>query len=72
MSLLKLFPIPLRGIGGNFRRQIYSNDDEKSFEGLNAALRLPAGDYTFNEMVKWNNLAYSVLSKDSNLVRDKE
>ena len=72
LSLLKLFPIPLRGIGGNFRRQIYSNDDEKTFEGLNAALRLPAGDYTFNEMVKWNNLAYSVLSKDSNLVRDKE
>lgn len=72
LSLLKLFPIPLRGIGGNFRRQIYSNDKEKTFDGLNAALGLPSGDYTFNEIVKWNNLAYNVLSRDQNLVRDKE
>lgn len=72
LSLLKLFPIPLRGIGSNFRRLVYSNDKQRSFEGLKSALRLPSGDYSFDEIVKWNNLACNTLLKDKNLVIEKE
>ena len=64
--------MPLRGVGANFRRQVYSKDEEKTFEGLNASLGLPAGDYTFNEIVKWNNLAYSTLLREKTLVKVKD
>jgi len=72
VRLLKLFPMPLRGVGANFRRQVYSKDEERTFEGLNASLGLPSGDYTFNEIVKWNNLAYNTLLRDKTLVKVKD
>jgi len=60
IQILKLFPIPFRGIGANLRRFYYSEKHE--FQELQNML---SGRYTYSELIKWNNLTVEVLSKDS-------
>lgn len=52
----RLFPIPFRGVGANFRRLIYTNNGE--YNDLKENL---TGPMTFNDLIKWNNLAYEIL-----------
>lgn len=50
------FPISLCGIGANYRRMAYTNDDTyKSLE------KMLSTDMTMNDLSKWNNLAYALL-----------
>ena len=63
ITMLLFMPVPLCGIGSNFRLCIYTKDEQyTSFKAL-----LP-GDKTYNDIVKWNNLAakYLLKSKDVN------
>jgi hypothetical protein len=55
IRLLKLYSGPLRGIGANYRRILYSPD--QTFDRL--AL---TGQYTRNDLVEWNNMAVRVLT----------
>lgn len=55
IKLLKAFPMPFRGIGVNYRREIYLGEDGKYNQ-----LKL-TGKYTLKDIVKWNNLAYQIL-----------
>lgn len=64
----RFMPAPLRGLGTNYRRHLYAPDGakepDKQFENLNQV----AGDYRcYNDMVHWNNAAYVMLERDSNL-----
>lgn len=52
----KLFPVPFRGVGANFRRLIYTNDG--TYDDLK---KMITGPMTFNDLIKWNNLAYEIL-----------
>ena len=58
ITVLQLFPIPLCGIGANFRREIYS--DTADYSGLRTIL---SGVHTCNDLQKWNNLGYDFLEK---------
>jgi hypothetical protein len=57
VRILKLFPVPFMGIGANYRRFLYSPTE--SFDDLKAS-----GSYTLENLTKWNNLTYEVLSKN--------
>lgn len=51
-----LFPISFSGIGANYRRLIYTQDD--TFDSLE---KLLPTDKTMADIIKWNNLTYSIL-----------
>lgn len=56
----KLFPMPFRGIGANYRRLMYSPDSlgrRPEYEDLGME-----NNYTFNDLIKWNNLAVEVIT----------
>lgn len=55
---MRFFPLPFSGIGANFRRQLYTDSDNPSYEELTNTLT----KYSGNDIVKWNNLAYRFLS----------
>lgn len=64
----RFLPSPLRGLGTSYRRHLYApegvEEPEKQFENLNQV----AGDYRcYNDMIHWNNAAYIMLERDSNL-----
>lgn len=62
MSVLQLFPIPLCGIGANFRRLIYAKD--KVYSDLKNVL---TGKYTYENLIKWNQLGYKMLQKSNDI-----
>lgn len=62
MSVLQLFPIPLCGIGANFRRLIYAKD--KVYPDLKNVL---TGKYTYENLIKWNQLGYKMLQKSNDI-----
>jgi hypothetical protein len=53
----RLFPVPFHGIGANYRRFIWA--DDRKFSTLSGKL---TGYMTYRDLVKWNNLAYKILS----------
>lgn len=55
---LKLFSVPFRGIGANFRRFHFSKKQE--FSELGTKL---SGLHTLDDMIKWNNLTVELLNK---------
>lgn len=64
MKILKFMPSPFCGIGVNLRKDIYCK--EKTLEGLKA---LFPPDYTYNDLIRYNNLAYEYLLKSDDVVR---
>lgn len=53
------FPMPFRGIGANYRRVIYSNNEENAnYEDLNIENK-----FAYNDLIKWNNLIVDILHK---------
>ena len=54
IKMMKMFPIPFRGIGANYRRLLYT--DSKKFEDLKVT-----GSHTLTDLIKWNNLTIKVL-----------
>lgn len=61
---MQFVPVPLRGIGVNYRRYVYATegveDSEKLFDNLKKLLTA----HCYNDMIHWNNSAYITLSQD--------
>lgn len=55
-----LFPLPLRGIGVNFRRWLYVKDEEPTLENLYKQF---SGRFTALDLTRWNNNSCMFLSK---------
>ncbi len=58
IRVMKMFPIPFMGIGANYRRIYYTENQE--FKELKLK-----GKFTFNDLVHWNNLTVEVLREFS-------
>lgn len=56
IKMLRFMPIPFCGIGANFRRLIYT--EASDYKKLKSQL---SGLYTFDNLIKWNNLLMSYL-----------
>lgn len=54
---LRLFPTPVRGIGANYRRLLYAEED--SYKNLELEK-----DYTLQVLMTWHQSAYKVLNGD--------
>lgn len=54
IKCMKMFPVPFRGVGANYRRQMYTEDN--SFDSLKVT-----GKYTMSNLIAWNNLAVEVM-----------
>lgn len=57
IMIMKMFPIPFRGIGAHYR--IVQHAEENKFENLELT-----GRHTRKDLIKWNNLGHSVLESD--------
>lgn len=55
IRFMMLYPIPMRGVGANYRRVMYTTDAK--YESLKLK-----GTYTKNDLIKWNNLAVNILT----------
>ena len=56
---MQFFPLPLSGIGANYRRMIYKDTSDDSY--VNLSKQLTSG-HTITDIIKWNNLAYEFLN----------
>ena len=56
IKIMKMFPIPFRGVGAYYRNIIHA--EVNKFENLELS-----GMFTRKDLIKWNNLAYKVLSQ---------
>jgi len=56
VSMVKMMPVPFRGIGAHNRRQHYGWMDAAGYSAVGGA------QYTGNDLVKWNNAAYKLLT----------
>ncbi|MBN2564617.1 MAG: hypothetical protein JXB46_02795 [Candidatus Eisenbacteria bacterium] len=54
IRLLKIFPVPFRGNGADFRKKVYTDPPDYH------CLRL-TGSYTLNDLIKWNNACVDFL-----------
>ena len=56
----KLFPMPFRGLGANYRRLIYNSKkiNNGQYEDL-----LLKNDYAYRDLIKWNNMTVELLLK---------
>ena len=52
------FPIPFRGIGANYRLEMYSDTNDKLKEFGEIGLK---NSFAIDDLVKWNNLAVEIL-----------
>ena len=64
---MQFVPVPLRGIGVNYRRHYYAPEEMEDSEELFKNLRSLVTDKCYNDMIHWNNAAYIMLAKDQNL-----
>lgn len=56
IKIIKMFPMPFRGVGANYRRGLYLENGNDPITSLEVS-----GAWTKNELIKWNNLAVHVL-----------
>jgi len=54
IKMMKMFPVPFMGVGANYRRMRYASSGK--YENLKLT-----GQHTYNNIIKWNNLAVEVL-----------
>ena len=69
ISYLNMMPTQLLGIGANFRRSYYRDDDTEKGESYEALFKKLTGDYTCRNLIKWNQSAYNILSLSKDLIR---
>lgn len=67
IRLLKFMPSPFCGIGVNLRKDIYCPNYK-----LEELMDLFDKDYTYNDLMRYNNLAFQYLSKSDDVVKIKE
>ncbi len=58
ITVMQFFPLPLSGIGANFRRMKYKNEGDDSYNNLSKQL---TPGHSIDDIIKWNNLAYRYL-----------
>lgn len=54
--MMKMFPVPFMGVGANYRRAMHTKNPQKAVSEIQVT-----GKWTSNDLVKWNNLVYTVL-----------
>lgn len=59
IAQMKMFPVPFRGIGVNYRRYFYCK--ESNLEEMRSLL---TGTHTYDDLIKWNNLEVDILFDD--------
>lgn len=59
---MQFFPLPLSGIGANYRRFLYKNNNDDSYDNLFKQL---TGPHTKDDFIKWNNLSYKYLDESN-------
>jgi hypothetical protein len=59
IKFLKMFPVPFRAIGANYRKVTYTPNTE-GFTELGKSL---TGQYTVNDLINWNNHGYHLLMR---------
>lgn len=70
IRILQFMPLPLAGLGANFRRLLYRSDENSAtYENLEKCL---TGKYTVNDLIKYNNLAVEYLYMDKTLQADRK
>ena len=69
IKYLNMMPTQLLGIGANFRRSYYRDDDTEKGESYEALFKKLSGDYTCRNLLKWNQSAYNILSLSKDLIR---
>lgn len=67
LHYMQFVPVPLRGIGVNYRRYVYSPEGEENSDKLFENLKSLVTTYCYNDMIHWNNSAYITLSQDKTL-----
>jgi hypothetical protein len=60
ISMHWFFPIAYSGVGANYRRMIYAEEDKDGYEELSKVL---SKDNTMKDITKWNNLGYKILNQ---------
>ncbi len=53
---MKLFPVPFKGVGANYRRVLHIDGSDNEIGKLQVT-----GQWTLSDLIKWNNLAVEVL-----------
>lgn len=64
---MQFVPVPLRGIGVNYRRHHYAPEEMEDSDELFKNLRSLVTQHCFNDMIHWNNAAYIMLKEDQTL-----
>ena len=64
---MQFVPVPLRGIGFNFRRFYYAPPGMTDSQALFDNLKSLISTKSYNDMVHWNNVAWAMLNQDRNL-----
>ena len=64
---MQFVPVPLRGIGFNFRRFYYAPPGMTDSQALFDNLKSLVSTNSYNDMVHWNNVAWAMLNQDRNL-----
>lgn len=66
IMILKMMPSPLCGVGVNFRIHLYAPDDMEDAQALFENLKKQvSGYYTYGDLLGWNNVAYTMLKRDT-------
>lgn len=68
---MQFVPAPLRGLGVNYRRHLYSPDDMEDSDELFNNLKSLVSVHCYNDMIHWNNAAYIMLKEDTVLHQKK-
>lgn len=66
---LNLFSAPLMGIGANFRRCYYRDDDSEAGSSYEALEKKLSKDYTCLNLLKWNAAAFNLLKDAADLIK---
>ena len=66
---LNMMPAPMMGIGANFRRDLYSDDDTEEGSSYNTLAKKLSKDYTITNLLKWNSAAFNLLKNSEDLIK---
>lgn len=66
IMILKMMPSPICGVGVNFRIHLYAPKDMEDAKALFENLKNKvSGCYTYGDLLGWNNVAYTMLKRDT-------
>lgn len=64
---LNFIPAPLMGIGANYRRSHYRDKKDDNNPGYEDLKKKLSDDYTFANLMKWNQAALNLLKTSADL-----